>query len=88
MLDSGPRSLREAAAKILAWIVCANMLLKKQEIQSIFFIDPKTSTLEYTFRKLQKSCKGICGSLVDLQFLSTERASEATVYIVHETARG
>lgn len=59
MLDSGPRSLREAAAKILAWIVCANMLLKGQEIQSIFFIDPKTSTLEYTFRKLQKSCKGI-----------------------------
>ncbi|KAG8530589.1 uncharacterized protein KY384_005092 [Bacidia gigantensis] len=80
---------QQAAAKhILEWIICAKRPLKWREVQATFFLDPVEGKADYNNSRRRKSCKAICGSLVDLQQHTSSLQSDATLSLVHETARG
>jgi hypothetical protein len=42
---------------------------------------------DYRGKKLRKSCKKLCGSLIDLQRVDAEPETEAVMHLVHDTAR-
>ena len=73
--------------RIIEWVACAKRPLRWREVQATFFIDPKNGDCDYQDRRLRKSCKKLCSSLIDVQ-LGTEGApTEALLHLVHDTAR-
>ncbi|KAL9074938.1 MAG: hypothetical protein Q9157_004187 [Trypethelium eluteriae] len=85
LLKVGPQ--RRAAMQIIEAVTCAFRPLKWREIQAFFFIDPKTSDCDYQGRKLRKSCKKLCSSLIDLCKEDNQLDGDATLTLVHESAR-
>ncbi|KAI9688915.1 MAG: hypothetical protein M1822_001272 [Bathelium mastoideum] len=85
VLKIGPQ--RRAAMQIIEAVACAFRPLKWREIQALFFIDPKLSNCDYEGRKLRKSCKKLCSSLIDLHKEEDQLDSDATLTLVHESAR-
>lgn len=81
----GPQRL--AAEQILGWIVSAERPLRWREIQSRFCIDPEAGTANID-RKPIKSCKCLCGSLVEVGMTETlgDPDSEGEVEMVHPSA--
>jgi hypothetical protein len=87
VLNKAPPRQRRAALQILGWVTCATRPLKWREIQATFFIDPETSTSQYEGRRLRGTCKKFCSSLVDLHVGAKGDVTEATLGLVHSTAR-
>ncbi|KAJ0425196.1 hypothetical protein BJY00DRAFT_308523 [Aspergillus carlsbadensis] len=87
VINKAPPKQRRAALQILGWVTCATRPLKWREIQATFFIDPETSTSQYEGRRLRATCKKFCSSLVDLHVGTTGESTEATLGLVHSTAR-
>ncbi|KAI9666681.1 MAG: hypothetical protein M1821_004617 [Bathelium mastoideum] len=85
LLKVGPQ--RKAAMRIIEAVACAFRPLKWREIQALFFIDPEISDCDYEDRKLRKSCKKLCSSLIDLHREEDQLDSDATLTLVHESAR-
>ena len=56
-------------------------------MQAAFFIDPGSGTADYRGAKIRKSCKKLCGSLVEVQGGREEPEPEHVLRLVHETAR-
>lgn len=71
---------REAAAKLLGWLICAKRPLKWHEIQGATSINLRDQNVDFEERRLRVSAKELCGSLV-------ERRSDDTVELVHLTAK-
>ena len=82
-----PQRQRTTAMRVIKWVVCARRPLKWREVQASFFIDPKNSDCDYQDRRLRKSCKKLCSSLIDLQFGTEKTPTEASLHLVHDTAR-
>lgn len=87
VLDRPPPRKRDAAEKILRWIVCAARPLYWREIQAFFCINPEDGTCD-TKRLRVDPCKAICGSLVEVEPCSLEpkAESETRLKLVHATA--
>ena len=77
----------EAAVRIINWVACARRPLTWGEIQATFFVDPDKGTADFQDRKLVKTCKRLCGSLIDVSKNSGEPEADMVVNLVHETAR-
>ena len=79
---------RDAAKNILGMVMCARRPLHWREIQSKFCIDPTKGEADID-RQLVLGCKQLCGSLVDVNFLESERSSpgDEIVDFVHSTAK-
>ncbi len=69
-----------AAAKLLAWIVCAKRPLRWHEIQGAFAISLDDVTVDFENRRLRVDAKELCGSLITLHACGT-------IELVHTTAR-
>jgi hypothetical protein len=80
ILKSSKLPAREAAAKLLGWLVCAKRPLKWHEIQGATSINLEIQNVDFEERKLRLDAKELCGSLV-------ERRSDDTVELVHLTAK-
>ena len=72
--------MREAAARVLGWLVYAKRPLKWHEIQGAISVNLDSQDVKFELRKLRVDAKGLCGSLV-------EHHSDDTVQLVHLTAR-
>lgn len=70
---------REAASKLLGWILSAKRSLKWHEIQCAVSIDTDDQSVNFEDRKLRVHVKDLCGSLVEI--LPGDR-----VALVHRTA--
>ncbi|KAH7330241.1 hypothetical protein BKA65DRAFT_55430 [Rhexocercosporidium sp. MPI-PUGE-AT-0058] len=81
---------RLAAQHILGWVICAQRPLRWREIQSRFCIDPSTETANAQ-KKPIKSCKRLCGSLVEVQTVEPigglKSEGEVEIEIVHPSAK-
>ncbi|KAG4435756.1 hypothetical protein IFR05_008770 [Cadophora sp. M221] len=79
---------RLAAQQILGWVICAERPLRWREIQSRFCIDPEIGNAN-TQKKPVKSCKHLCGSLVEVQTIELTGGveSEGEVEMVHPSAK-
>ena len=78
---SHPLPQRQAAERILSWIVCAKRKLFWHEIQAVFSIDIESETVDFEGRRLRgMDIKDLCGSLVDI-------SSNKLIQLVHDTAR-
>lgn len=78
---------KDTALQILRWVVCATRPLKWRELQATFFIHPERSVAQPEEDSLRASCKRFCSSFVDLHFAKKRGPTEATVVLVHSTAR-
>ncbi|KAH8880581.1 hypothetical protein GQ53DRAFT_669656, partial [Thozetella sp. PMI_491] len=87
VLDRPPPRQRDAAAKILCWIVCAVRPLYWREIQSLFCINAEDGTCDAKRRRVD-TCKVICGSLVEAEPCSFDpkAGAESRIKLVHVTA--
>jgi hypothetical protein len=74
------QSWRDAAKKLLGWMVCAKRPLMWHEIQGAVAIRLEDGTIDFDERRLRVSAKELCGSLVDVHTCGT-------VELVHSTAR-
>ncbi|KAI1125678.1 hypothetical protein F5Y10DRAFT_294447 [Nemania abortiva] len=84
-----PVKQREAAARILRWLVCATRPLRWSEIQCLFCIDPDLGLCNTNKRRVD-NYKGLCGSFVedDINPNPTQLLQlSPVVSLVHETAR-
>lgn len=81
----GPQGV--AAARIIAWVACAKRPLRWGEVQATFFVEPLTSMSDFEGRRLRKSCKQLCGSLVDVSKAEGSADADAVLHFVHDTAR-
>ncbi|OCL10848.1 hypothetical protein AOQ84DRAFT_425849, partial [Glonium stellatum] len=81
ILKSGDVLMREAAERILGWIVYAKRPLRWHEIQGAISVNLDNQDMEFESRKLRVDAKRLCGSLVDYHH------SDDTVQLVHLTAR-
>ena len=79
--------LGQAAERIIEWVACSPRPLRWGEVQAIFFIDPQTNTSDFEDRRLRKSPKRLCGSLVDVCKVDGVPEAEAVLTLVHDTAR-
>ena len=79
ILKDGKLPAREAAAKLLGWLVCAKRPLRWHEIQGAISINLEAQNVDFEERKLRISAKELCGSLV-------ERRSDDPIELVHLTA--
>ncbi len=80
-IQSNGAQQREAAERIIAWVVCCKRALQWHEIQSIFAIDLDLRIVDFQGRRLRGvDVKDLCGSLIDV---SSNRAIE----LVHHTAK-
>jgi hypothetical protein len=70
---------REAASKLLGWILSVKRSLKWHEIQCAVSIDTDDQSVNFEDRKLRVHVKDLCGSLVEI--LPGDR-----VALVHRTA--
>jgi hypothetical protein len=79
---------RLAAEQILGWVVSAERPLRWREIQGRFCIDPEAGTVNID-RKPIKSCKYLCGSLVEMGMteIMSDPGSEGEVEMVHSSAK-
>ncbi|RTE70730.1 hypothetical protein BHE90_014874 [Fusarium euwallaceae] len=91
---------RLTAKAILGLVICAERSLMWKEIQGRFFIDTDTGTADAD-RRLQDSCKHLCGSLVEVERSQmakpvpddavssqiAELGPDDVVDLVHHTAR-
>ena len=77
---------RERAKKVIGVTICATRKIRWREVQALFFIHPARGISDYEGDRLVDGCKDICGSLIDLHREPDEPESEATLYVVHETA--
>jgi hypothetical protein len=76
-----------AAKQILGWICCAPRELLWREIQARRCIDLDAETCKPR-SAYDRSCKQICGSLVDMLVAKTSSpAGDEVVKLVHETAK-
>ena len=82
---SGPQ--QEAAVRIIDWVACAKRPLRWGEVQATFFIDLHTGSSDFQGRRLRKSCKRLCGSLIDVTKKADKPEAEAILTLVHDTAR-
>ncbi|KAL8950879.1 MAG: hypothetical protein Q9222_003113 [Ikaeria aurantiellina] len=82
----GPQ--KKAVIKIIGWTVCTSRKLRWREVQAAFYVVPGQNHSDYNGRKLRKTCKQLCGSLVDLSTQPNDPPNEAILEIVHHTARG
>jgi len=73
-------SQRQAAERILSWIVCSRRQLLRHEIQAIFCIRLESETLDFQENCLREDIEILCGSLVTI-------SSTNIVELVHHTAR-
>ncbi|KAH8693390.1 hypothetical protein GQ44DRAFT_595961, partial [Phaeosphaeriaceae sp. PMI808] len=95
VLERPARPKREAAARILGWIICAARPLQWREIQSRFCINFEQGCCDSKNRR-SDSCKVLCGSLVEAENCNCETASKAekcncgtasvVISLVHDTA--
>ena len=72
--------MKEDAARLLGWLVCARRPLKWHEIQGAISIDLGAQDVDFDERRLRVDSKDICGSLV-------EKSTDGCVKLVHLTAR-
>ena len=82
-----PGPQQRGAKHIIEWVLCARRPLKWREVQATFFIDPTCGSADHQGRCVRKSCKSLCGSLVDVQNDSTGVEAESSLHIVHDSAR-
>jgi hypothetical protein len=77
-----------AAEQILGWVVSAERPLRWREIQSRFCIDPDAGTANIQ-RQSVKSCKYLCGSLVEIGMIEPvdDLGSEGEIEMVHSSAK-
>ncbi|KAK3986135.1 hypothetical protein QBC44DRAFT_373441 [Cladorrhinum sp. PSN332] len=89
ILENSTEGEKEAALRILGLVICSERPLFWKEIQAFFCIDFDTETADPDFQLLG-SPKYYCGSLLEATQTdnSTIHASDGSVRIVHETARG
>jgi hypothetical protein len=87
VLEKVSERRRNVALKIIGWVVAARRPLKWREIQATFFINYERGASEYEDDRLRDSGKWFCGSLIDLQSITSEPIDEATISLVHNTAR-
>ena len=78
---------KRAATRIIGHIICAARTLKWRELQAIFFIDPSHNTSDFEGKRLHKTCKQICGSLVDIRPSQGAEGNEGFAELVHDSAR-
>ncbi|KAH6958961.1 hypothetical protein DER45DRAFT_613462 [Fusarium avenaceum] len=84
----GPVPRQKRTLQLLGLIVAAQRPLRWREIQGFFCIDPSLGEIEYENKRLRKSCKDLCGALVDVhQDMSESSVSEDLIRIVHPTAK-
>lgn len=88
VLKNPTKPERLAAEQILGWVVSAERPLRWREIQSRFCIDAEAGKANIQ-RKSVKSCKYLCGSLVEVGMMRGEGdpQSEGEVEIVHPSAK-
>jgi hypothetical protein len=80
MHNNSSHSERDAAEKIISWIICAKRSLQLNEIQAMFSVDLAAKNVDFERRRLRKEVKHLCGSLVDV-------SSKNTVKLVHYTVK-
>ncbi|KAF5004202.1 hypothetical protein FDECE_9284 [Fusarium decemcellulare] len=86
--ESYPESRRENTRKLLGLVIGAQRPLKWREVQAFFCIDQREGKANYEERRLRKSSKELCGSLVDAHRVAGETSiSEEIIQIVHPTAQ-
>ncbi|KAI9779019.1 MAG: hypothetical protein M1816_003779 [Peltula sp. TS41687] len=73
-------SVKDDAARLLGWLVCAKRPMKWPEIQGAMSINLEAKDVDFEGRQLLVDWKDLCGSLV-------ERRSDDSVELVHLTAR-
>ncbi|KAM0218257.1 hypothetical protein ACHAPQ_003956 [Fusarium lateritium] len=84
----GPVPRQKRILQLLGLIVAAQRPLRWREIQGFFCIDPTLGEIDYENKRLRKSCKDLCGALVDMhQDTNKNSTSEDLVRIVHPTAK-
>lgn len=83
----GPERL--AAEQIIGWVMCAERPLRWREIQSRFCIDLEMGSAN-SKKKSVKSCKFLCGSLVEVgpTDATGDPELESEVEMVHSSAKG
>ncbi|KAM0247081.1 hypothetical protein ACHAP5_004361 [Fusarium lateritium] len=84
----GPVPRQKRILQLLGLIVAAQRPLRWREIQGFFCVDSTLGEIDYENKRLRKSCKDLCGALVDVHRDTNERSvSEDLVRIVHPTAK-
>ncbi|KAG5663177.1 hypothetical protein KAF25_001113 [Fusarium avenaceum] len=84
----GPVPRQKRTLQLLGLIVAAQRPLRWREIQGFFCIDSSVGEIDYENKRLRKSCKDLCGALVDVhQDMSESSVSEDLIRIVHPTAK-
>lgn len=73
-------SVKEDAARLLGWLVCAQRPLKWHEIQGAISIDLEAQDVDFEERGLRVDSKDLCSSLV-------EKGIDGSVELVHLTAK-
>ncbi|SPJ80179.1 uncharacterized protein FTOL_08571 [Fusarium torulosum] len=84
----GPVPRQKRILQLLGLIVAAQRPLRWREIQGFFCIDSTLGEIDYENKRLRKSCKDLCGALVDVHRDTNESSvSEDLIRIVHPTAK-
>jgi hypothetical protein len=79
--DAGNRgSKHEASLFILKWLVCAKRTISWREMQAVKAIDIEKQAVDFERRRFRKTCKDLCGSLVEIH-------DDGVVELVHTTAK-
>jgi hypothetical protein len=88
VLKNPIKSERLAAEQILGWVISAERPLRWREIQSRFCIDSEAGTANVQ-RQSVKSCKYLCGSLVEMGMTGPlgHPECEGEVEMVHSSAK-
>jgi hypothetical protein len=89
VLENPIKPHRLAARQILGCVVSAERPLRWREIQSRFCIDPEAGMANIE-QKYVKSCKHLCGSLVEVGMMeaTSDAESDGEVEMVHSSAKG
>ncbi len=80
VLDNVNQSERDAARKILAFLICTKRPLKTHELQALFCIETESQTIDFEERQLRVASKDLCGALIEIRV-------DKTIELVHRSAK-